>query len=249
VVETGHGRDYSAVSFWRGHDYSALDPASTSGVTVHLFDKQWRPIGELKMPPPAKKPLERAQVAWDSEGLRLAVLIEDCGLVGLVTPPSLDVHTVVVLDDYGSDSALPRIFWQNEKKLILVYESRFDIVVRRVDVATGQHPLLHRQEQGVARQGYLDKALLSPDGRYLAFDRMPYFFPPKCSIWLLDCRTGECSELTYEDAQDYHHGLLRWEGERTILFHRKTETKTKPMAWDLYRAHLNLPVSAAPETP
>lgn len=101
----------------------------------------------------------------------------------------------------------------------------------------------------------------SPDGRSLLFDRSWAYlgrmaanaYRPRPSpgqkprqitadtcmgasgIWLLDPSTGKARQITRERSKQYHHMLIGWQDNHTLLFARRDRAKGM---WDMYKAEL-----------
>jgi hypothetical protein len=123
-------------------------------------------------------------------------------------------------------------------------------VVLWIDVVNGRVDEVLGEEQWDRSCGPVDMALVSPDGRYVAFDRSFLTGGTCLGLWLLDLESGEWNEITYEYGSRYRHRLLGWEAPDVIAFHRHLEPPqsegTHGQPWrEVCRAHLAAPVFAA----
>lgn len=146
----------------------------------------------------------------------------------------------------------PAVFWRGNT-LLFCYERigpsrRAENIVVDIDVLTGDAQVILGEEQRDPSRGPMGHRCLSPDGRWLAFDRLrlPSAIADvgtSSGLWLLDLVAGTCHELTSESTTDYEHILLGWEDETTILFARRvvlgvrTENSIQPR-YDVCRARL-----------
>ena len=215
----------------KGRDaYAAIEEVVREGATpsVILFDGRWRRLGEVR--PAGVQPGNHDWVVsarWSPDGRRLGVSFQMRGgeflmLVGIVQPPSPELREVWRGQGEWSDMA-----WAGGK---LVWAA--GTVVMAADPEQAKAVELHRD----ALYGYIGDLVTSPDGRFVAFDRR-FDWPAKAGVWMLDTVTGTCGEVTYEDAADYYHRPLRWEGPRRLLLWRSAQKNRI----DVYRAEVTAP--------
>jgi hypothetical protein len=230
--------------------------------TIWLADTDGRPVGkaDLRSLEPQVKILNAAAV-WDDPGRRLAAWVstEARTYVGLVDLELFTFRPVAVVDDVGRGAlAVPTLLWRNGD-LVLYYEARdgrheAENVVLRIEPSTGEVREVLREERWDPSRRPLHALSLSPDGRYLAFDRA---FSAKlieaggtcAGIWVLDLESGECVELTYEDTTRYQHKLVQWDDADTLLFTCRVQGPPRTydgIRDDLYRARLDLPLREDP---
>ena len=189
---------------------------------------------------------------WDEARPRAGVWIrtDSAAYIGLVDPSSARFERLMRVDDVAVDAGAPHILWRGST-LIVCYEAEGANVVVEVETESGDARRVLVEERWDPSLTPMDRAYLSPDGRFLAFDRArspsSMAMGGRCSgIWLLDLGSGECVELTYEDTSDYRHRLLGWGGPDTLLFTRRVEDESPTPSHDgylrpVYRAYLALP--------
>jgi hypothetical protein len=121
--------------------------------------------------------------------------------------------------------------------------------VLEVHLPSGRSRTVFAEEQWDPSRGAIRCALLSPDGRWLAFDRLrePSNLAKggTCAgIWLLDLQSGECQEITHESEPDYHHRLVGWDGSDVLFLRRVGRERARPdgigYQYDLYRARIGV---------
>jgi len=220
---------------------------------IRTFDAQGKRAGSLdtRSVVPGETILEVA-ADWDEARLRVGVwiLTESAGYIGLVDPSSARFDLIGRVDDVAEDSRPAWILWRGNA-LLVCYEAEGANVVVEVDAESGDARRVLVEERWDPSLTGIETPCLSPDGRFLAFDRVrsPSAMAAggKCSgIWLLDLDSGKCVELTYEDTSDYHHRLLGWGSADTLLFTRRVEEETPTASQGdylrpVYRAYLALP--------
>lgn len=231
---------------WRPAASNAIWLCDRDGEALGKVDLQWlEPDGEI---------LEAGTV-WDDSGRRLAAWVstESRTHLGLIDTSLYAFDSLVCVDDVHQWGVGPPILlWRNDE-LIFCYEaeagaSRLENVVLRVATLSGKAERVLREERWDPSRRPMHIAVLSPDRRYLLFDRV---FSPKliaaggtcAGIWLLDLESGECTELTYENAGRYEHHVPRWEGPNTFLFVRHDQGPTQRPSedqpgHDVWRARL-----------
>jgi hypothetical protein len=238
---------------FHGAAYRRASGSRSPTTIIRTFDAQGEHAGSLdtRSVAPGETVLEVA-ADWDEARLRVGVWIrtESAGYIGLVDPSSARFDLIARVDDVAEESLPAWILWRGNA-LLVCYEAEGANVVVEVETESGD-------ARRVLVEGTWDPSLtavetpcLSPDGRFLAFDRVrsPSSMARggRCSgLWLLDLDSGKCVELTYEDTGDYHHRLLGWESTDRLLFTRRVEEERPTPAHGgylhpVYRAHLAAP--------
>jgi hypothetical protein len=207
--------------------------------------------------PGRQQDIKALEVAWDDSGRRLAVWAStgSGASVGLADAYSLQFRELHHIGDLHPDGmASPRLLWLGDS-LLCYYQAKRESpypynVVLRIDTVTGEADEILREERWDPSRGPVDTALASPDGRYVAFDRSSLAGGTCLGLWLLDLKSRECSEITYEYASRYRHRLLTWEAPNVIAFRRyagpaASEEPDGQPGWAAYRAHLWPPALVA----
>jgi hypothetical protein len=229
---------------------------------IWLADTDGQPIGkvDLRGLAPEGETLSAAAV-WDDPGTRLAACVstEATTYVGLVDLESFTFDPVAVVDDVGRGApGVPTLLW-GKGELVFCYQSKnsrleAENVVLCVEPSTGEVREVLRELRWDPSRRPMHAASLSPDGRYLAFDRAlsPTLIAAggTCAgIWVLDLESGERVELTYEYASRYQHQLVQWDDADTLLFACRVPGPSQTpggIRYDLYRAHIDFPLEEAP---
>jgi len=202
-----------------------------------------------------RRPLD-AEACWDASHQRIAAWLrfDTCVLVGEVDPPSgRFTSRGRIQRPIGADERAPQLFWRGDRVVICCQaqdDSRGLInCVLEVDLPSGRSRTVFAEEQWDPSRGAIRCALLSPDGRWLAFDRSrePSNLAKggTCAgIWLLDLQSGECQEITHESEPDYHHRLVGWDGSDVLFLRRVGRERARPdgigYQYDLYRARIGV---------
>jgi hypothetical protein len=220
---------------------------------IRTFDAHGEPVGafDTRSVAPGEAVLEVA-ADWDEARLRVGVWIrtESAGYIGLVDPSSARFELIARVDDVAEESLPAWILWRGNA-LLVCYEAEGANVVVEVETESGDARRVLVEETWDPSLTAIETPCLSPDGRFLAFDRVrsPSAMAKggRCSgLWLLDLESEKCVELTYEDTGDYHHRLLGWESTDRLLFTRRVGEETPGASHDgylrpVYRAYLALP--------
>jgi hypothetical protein len=238
---------------FHGAPYGRGSGGRSPTTIIRTFDAQGERAGSLdtRSVAPGEAVVEVA-ADWDDARLRVGVWIrtESAGYIGLMDPSSARFDPIARVDDVAEDSRPAWILWRGNA-LLVCYEAEGANVVVEAETESGDARRVLVEERWDPSLTAIETPCLSPDGRFLAFERVrsPAAMAAggKCSgIWLLDLDSGKCVELTYEDTSDYHHRLLGWGSADTLLFTRRVEEETPAASQSdylrpVYRAYLALP--------
>src|SRR5262249_54851633 len=89
-----------------------------------------------------------------------------------------------------------------------------------LDVDAVRHSSRKLYSESIAVPGHkrVQQMLLSPDGKFIAFDRLNMNDGDGLGIWLLDVRSGKCFQATFEASPPYSHNLIRWDSPTRLEF-------------------------------
>jgi hypothetical protein len=213
LVAVAAGEDATALVLQKVRDGSIIE-------SVWLLGSASGTLDEVQgMPPePGRLQDRRVRAEWDGAGKTLAVLAESRGgsyrtRLGVVRPPSVECNWVAQLSAVDADMA-----WLGDE-MCISYPGEQRNYITRVAPSTGASRVLYDERRSPPRHGIPWGLCVSPNEHYVLFGRIAYADGyDNNGIWLLDARTGACVELTFEDAQSYHHRPVGWEGPATVVF-------------------------------
>lgn len=206
--------DGSTVAFsWRGDLWTV---ASRGGQAVRL----------------SGNPFDETRSAWSPDGTRIAFNSDRSGYtnIHMMNADGTDVRQVSISDR----SAYLQGFGVDEDgNEVLTFHSYLE-----GDLYRAPRPYMIRSEGGDLlrlHDAFGEEAVVSPDGRYVAFTRgnmswtrRDYRGPDDRDIWLFDREDETYHQLTHWEGQD---GAARWVGSDTIYFMSDRELDTA----NLYR--------------
>ena len=235
LVQVAKGKQYWAA-------VSEAQPEGSKYDTVWVFRPGWKRIGRAVGVPLRPPPLgdQKAEVMWDPTGRIMGVRLEVIDAregwaeVGVVAPPNLAFRRLL-----HSGGGYMEAVW-SRGQIVCAYFEKGYYRVAEVRPETGTIQEVLKEPQGDPDPGPPAGLWPSPDGRYMAFVRIPSWPKDfgKQGLWLVDMATGRWHRLTWEEGGDFLHELVGWETDDVLRF-RRAVMSPGPLRWDLYRVTLN----------
>ncbi len=228
------------------HGYRAVPCATTQNgeesFEVWLFSEDWTRIAGILIPPPPQGyRQDGAYVSWAPTAPELAVVV---GLQREADPYARGVQIFRLVAETPRPEQVLHIPEAHEvvtawagTRLVIVYNSAGKNLFRTLDLQTGETVVLYERP----RVNPLLEVLPSPDGRFLAFSTGLRSSP----LWLLDLRSGDCHQLTYERREPYSHRPIKWDGPNLLRFLRRSPGPGD----DICVTHIRPPSAEAPQRP
>ncbi len=244
-----------------------LPPQKALGDSLAILDGEGAVIGEVSGLPevPPSRGYRTIGALWDSSGKQLLVCVLLVGQyhgvqVGLVRPPSTDFQRVATLTE---TAWRPGATWAGSAFIIWATAEGKNLILE-LNPATAKGRTLYKEECHM--RGWqnipIGHAILSPDGKWLAFDRSLEYVnllhksarppgPEETSVrqpqphqfenhgtWLVDCSTGKGERITWEAEAPYYHAVVGWQDNDKLLLARRNYERGE---WHLFSATLSLP--------
>lgn len=214
---------YDYVGHIRGTKCYLVIGSSRGGKTMAgvIYDFKWKLIGNIKGMPKSVMP---SLALWNDTGEKCLLIFADDArpsqtFAGVLDVKRLKYYSMLKRKTTGDFSAA---IWLKERAFACVLASSTE--------GTRNEIWELNAVSNKARNIYSDRYLpgqrdiwtmqRSPNGKYIAFDRVNYssMSDESSGIWLLNTATGKCQQITFQSNKVYAHRIVYWVSDSEFVF-------------------------------